>query len=164
MPKKNLYIDFDGVILDTMTQLKKDLQNQNLTKQEDIIKFYQTYPFEKIVQDQNILNDSINNIKRIITSNKFNLSILTHVNSLKEAEIKINYLRKYFNDITIIPCPKNIPKTKMIYTKNAILIDDYTENLKQWEKEKGIPIKFSQKELKIQYPTIKQLDEIIDLL
>ncbi|MCI5734180.1 MAG: hypothetical protein MR297_03250, partial [Tenericutes bacterium] len=124
---KNLYIDFDGVILDTITYLYRDLEEsgKNYTDEEKK-NFYINYNWENVIKDELIINDSINCIKKIIESNKFNLAILTHVNSIKEAVLKINYLRKYFKDITIIPCPKEISKTKMIHTKDAILIDDYS--------------------------------------
>ncbi len=163
MEKKNLYIDFDGVILDTITPLYEELEKQNITDEEDMRNFYINYPWENIINDKYILNDSINNIKQIIESNKFNLAILTHVNSLNEAVLKINYLRKYFSDITIIPCPKQIPKTKMIHTKDSILIDDYAGNLRQWEKEGGIPVRFSLKGNGKGFKTLKSLKEIINM-
>ena len=132
---KNLYIDFDGVILDTITYLYRDLEEsgKNYTDEEKK-NFYINYNWENVIKDELIINDSINCIKKIIESNKFNLAILTHVNSIKEAVLKINYLRKYFKDITIIPCPKEISKTKMIHTKDAILIDDYSpdEDIKKY--------------------------------
>lgn len=164
MERKNLYIDFDGVILDTITQsyadIKRDLLNPT---EEETCAYYATYPWETIIKDENIINDSIECIKKIINSNKFNLAILTHVNSLNEAIIKINYLRKYFKDITIIPCPKAISKTKMIHTAASILIDDYAGNLREWVKEGGIPITFSLTNEDKGYPTISKLDQIIDL-
>lgn len=161
---KNLYIDFDGVILDTITYLYRDFKEtcKNYTE-EEIKNFYVNYHWENIIKDDFIINDSINCIKKIIASNKFNLAILTHVNSINEAVLKINYLRKYFKDITIIPCPKEISKTKMIHTKDAILIDDYSGNLRKWKKEGGIPIKFSLGVEPNEFIVIKKLDEIIDL-
>ena len=33
MEKKNIYIDFDGVILDTITPLYNDYQTQNISKE-----------------------------------------------------------------------------------------------------------------------------------
>ena len=129
MKKTNLYIDFDGVILDTINPLYQKLQEDNIP--EDKIKdFFINYDWTKIIKDQYIINDSIDCIQKIIDSNKFNLAILTHVNSLHEAELKIKYLRKYFKDITIIPCPKAISKTKMVHTKDSILVDDYAGNLR----------------------------------
>ena len=161
---KNLYIDFDGVILDTITFLYQDEKyNSNLKNEEEMVKYFSEFPWEKIITDENILCDSINSIKKIIASNKFNLAILTHVNSIKEAVLKINYLGKYFKDITIIPCPKQISKTKMVQTKDAILVDDYSGNLREWNKEGGIAIKFSLDSEPEEFPVINNLEKIIDM-
>ena len=162
MKKKNLYIDFDGVILDTMTPIFEDYEKQKITKETEK-DFFINYPWNNIVNDTYIIGDAINDIYKILESNKFNLSILTHINSLNEGVLKINYLRKYFKDITIIPCPKEIPKTKMIETKDAILIDDYAGNLRDWEKEGGIPVRFSLKGNGKGFKTVKELKEIIEM-
>lgn len=162
MEKKNLYIDFDGVILDTMTPIFEDYEKQNITKEEEK-DFFVNYPWKNIVNDNNIIGDAINDIYKIIESKKFNLAILTHINSINEGILKINYLRKYFKDITIIPCPKEISKTKMIETKSAILIDDYAENLREWEREGGIPVRFNRKGNGKGFKVIKELKEIIEM-
>ena len=162
MKKTNLYIDFDGVILDTINPLYQKLQEDNIP--EDKIKdFFINYDWTKIIKDQYIINDSIDCIQKIIDSNKFNLAILTHVNSLHEAELKIKYLRKYFKDITIIPCPKEISKTKMVQTKDSILVDDYAGNLREWEKEGGIPVRFSQKMNGKGFKVVDKLDQLIEM-
>lgn len=163
MNKKNLYIDFDGVILDTMTTIMKDYNTKTFTTKQEEKQFFVNYPWETIIKDKYIINDAINDIYKIIESNKFNLAILTHVNSLNEAVLKINYLRKYFEDITIIPCPKEISKTKMIHTKDAILIDDYAGNLRSWKAEQGIPVRFSLKGNEKGFKTIKELKEVIEM-
>ena len=161
---KNLYIDFDGVILDTLTYIYRDLEESGKTyTDEQRKKFYINYNWESVIKDEFIINDSINCIKKIIDSNKFNLAILTHVNSINEAVLKIKYLRKYFKDITIIPCPKEISKTQMIHTKDAILIDDYSGNLREWKKEGGIHVKFSLGVEPNEFIVIKKLDEILNL-
>lgn len=162
MDKLNLYIDFDGVILDTLTPLSKEKEQNNISPEEER-KFYANYPWEKLLIDENIINDAIEDITKIIASNKFNLAILTHVNSLNEATLKIKYIRKYFQDITIIPCPKEISKTKMIHTKGAILVDDYAGNLREWEKEEGIPVRFSLKGNGKGYKVVKELKELIEM-
>ena len=162
MERKNLYIDFDGVILDTITPLYNDFKTKNISK-ENAKDFYINYPWEKIIDDKYIINDAIEDIKAIINSNKFNLAILTHVNSTKEAVLKINYLRKYFKDITIIPCPKEVSKTKMIHTKDNILIDDYAGNLREWRQEGGIGVRFNKEGNGKGFLTIKNLKEIIDM-
>lgn len=161
MEKKNLYIDFDGVILDTITPLYEDCKKEKISNNTK--DFYANYPWHKIINDKYIINDAINDIQKIIDCNRFNLAILTHVNSLNEAVLKVKYLRKYFKDITIIPVPKEISKTKMIHTKDSILIDDYAGNLREWEKEKGIGIRFNLEGEDKGFKNIKDLKEIIDM-
>ena len=162
MERKNLYIDFDGVILDTITPLYRDYEEQKIPI-EKRTEFYEKYPWETIINDDHIINDGINDIQKIIDSDKFNMAILTHVNSLNEAILKVKYLRKYFKDITIIPVPKAISKTKMIHTKDAILIDDYLGNLREWKEEEGIGIRFNQKGNGKGFKVIKDLREVIDM-
>ena len=162
MEKKNIYIDFDGVILDTITPLYNDYQTQNISK-ENAKEFFVNYPWDTIIDDKYIINNAIEDIQEIINSNKFNLAILTHVNSINEAVLKINYLRQYFKDITIIPCPKEVSKTKMIHTKDSILIDDYAGNLREWKQEGGIGVRFNREGNGKGFLTIKNLKEIIDM-
>lgn len=163
MEKLNLYIDFDGVILDTVTPTYTDLEKQNLKTEEEILDFFINYPWKDIIDDKYIIKDAINDIQKIIDSDKFNLAILTHINSLKEAVLKIKYLRNHFKDITIIPCPKEVSKTKMVHTKGAILVDDYAGNLREWEKEQGVPVRFSLKGNGKGYKVITELKELINM-
>ena len=166
MEKINLYIDFDGVILDTIPVLNQALIDAGLSEndsQEEIRDIFTNYPWHTIVDDKLILNDSINSIEKLIDSEKFDIAILTHVNSLNEAIEKIKYLRKYFRHITIIPCPKELSKTQIVYPKGAILVDDYPENLKEWESEEGIPVRFSLKGNGKGFKVVKKLDELIDM-
>lgn len=158
---KELYIDFDGVILDTIPHLYQAADEAGRERSDS--KFYETFDFKKILKDENILNDSINCIQKIIDSKKFNVSILTHINSLQEGIDKVEYLRKFFKDITIILVPKKISKTKMIHTKGAILIDDYAHNLREWESEGGISVRFSQKRNGKGFLVVDKLDQIIDM-
>lgn len=158
---KELYIDFDGVILDTIPHLYQAADEAGRERSDS--KFYETFDFKKILKDEYILNDSINCIQKIIDSKKFNISILTHINSLQEGIDKVEYLRKFFKDITIILVPKKISKTKMIHTKGAILIDDYAHNLREWESEGGISVRFSQKRNGKGFLVVDKLDQIIDM-
>ena len=162
MEKKNLYIDFDGVILDTITPLYSDYKEQQIPDEKNT-EFYENYPWDTIIDDKYIINEAIEDIQKIVDCEKFNLSILTHVNSLNEAVLKIKYLRKYFKDITIIPVPKAISKTQMIHTKDSILIDDYAGNLREWKEEGGIGIRFNQNNEDKGFIIIKNLKEVIDM-
>ena len=158
---QKLYIDFDGVILDTITVLYEEAERQEYEKNDP--EFYMHFDFKSILKDKYIINDSINCIQKLIDSNKFDVNILTHCNSIKEGADKVRYIRKYFKDMTVIICPKEISKTKMVHTENAILVDDYAGNLREWESEGGIPVRFSTKLNGKGFKVIDRLDQLIDM-
>jgi hypothetical protein len=158
---KRLYIDFDGVILDTITRLYEEAERQEYDKSD--LEFYRNFNYKCILKDKYIINDSITCVKKLIESSKFEVSILTHCVSIKEGSDKVKYIRKHFPDITVIICPKDISKTKMVHTKDAILVDDYEGNLKEWEKEGGIAVKFSTKLKSKGFTVIDKLDELLTL-
>lgn len=158
---KRLYIDFDGVILDTITKLYEIAKKENADK--DSPEFYINFDFKKILKDENILNDGINCIQKLLDCGKFEISILTHCHSMKEASDKVKYIRRHFKDMTVIICPKEISKTKMVHTEGAILVDDFAGNLKEWETDGGIPIKFSTTLNSKGYTVIDKLNSLINM-
>ena len=162
---KELYIDFDGVILDTINEGYSRMEELNLDPKnsDDCIKFFGTLNWNDFIKNTNEINDSISCIQKLIDSNKFRVSILTHINSLDEAIAKVNYIRKYFKDITIIPVPKKISKTKMVHSEGSILVDDYAGNLREWESAKGIGVRFSTKRNGKGFLVVDKLDQILDL-
>ena len=77
---------------------------------------------------------------------------------------KIKFLDGITNDLTIIPVPSGVSKTKMTQTKGAILVDDYSGNLIDWEASGGIGIKFTkEKESNCKFKNITSLEEILDI-
>ena len=162
---KRLYIDFDGVVMDTIPPLYEALQKSgaDVTNESEIRVFFASYDFSKIINDDNILNDSINCIKKLIDSKMFEISFLTHVNSLTEGCVKVEYLRRHFKDITIIMVPKEISKTKVVHSEGSILVDDYSGNLKEWEENGGIAVRFSKELESHGYKVLNHLDELIDM-
>ncbi len=162
---KRLYIDFDGVVLDTIPSLYAALEasGTDISNEKETARFFSTYDFDMIINDDYILNDSINCINKLIKSKMFEISFLTHVNSLPEGISKIEYLRNKFKNITIIIVPKEISKTKMVHSENAILVDDYSGNLIEWENTGGIAVRFS-KELESKgFKVINKLDALITM-
>lgn len=162
----NLYIDFDGVILDTIPPLYQMVKDHNIAENDEQAKriFFSQVDWENLIRNTPQINDSIECIKKIRKSQKFNIAILTHINSLQEGIAKIIFLEEKLPDITKIIVPKEISKTKMLETKGAILVDDYQGNLDEWASEGGIPIKFSTKVDKVyKYKSISRLDELLDL-
>lgn len=164
--KRRLYIDFDGVVMDTIPLLYNELAKNNveLGNEEEVHRVFAAFDYGQIIKDKNILNDSINCIKKILESGRFEVSFLSHINSLAEGEVKVKYLRKHFkNNITIIMVPRSIEKPKMVHSEGAILIDDYAGNLKEWEANGGIAIRFSKELESHGYKVINRLDMILDM-
>ena len=127
---KNLYIDFDGVILDTITpvyNLAKKLNLDVKKQSKEIGLLYSKIDWESLIEESEELSNSINSIKDLKASGKFNISILTHINSLKEAKAKIEFINSLFDDLTIIY------HNKYLYLKDDDLlykIQDYVHQLK----------------------------------
>ena len=163
---KNLYIDFDGVILDTIApvyNLAKKLNLDVKTQTKEVGLLYSKIDWETLIEESNELNDSINAIKKLSKSGKFHISILTHINSLKEAKEKIKFINNIVNDLTIIPVPAGVPKTMMTQTKDAILVDDFSGNLKLWQEAGGISVKFTKEKEESDYINITSLEELLEI-
>jgi len=157
-----VYIDFDGVILDTISVTYEMIKKLDLGKEEEIRDFYYNLDWDSLIKQTPQINDSIKCIKKLI-NNGFDVKILTHIISYNEGLGKIKYLKKLIPELEVILVPKAIDKCDMVNPKGAILIDDFTGNLDLWNKYGGIPIKFSDSGKKSKYQTITKLDEIIDL-
>ena len=99
---KNLYIDFDGVILDTITpvyNLAKKLNIDVKTQTKEMGLLFSKIDWETLIEESEELSNSTNSIKKLKESGKFNISILTHINSLREAKAKIEFINSLFNDL-----------------------------------------------------------------
>lgn len=162
---KELYIDFDGVILDTITPLYAGFKAAGISMDDLPARreYVTNLDFRTLVKDENILNDSINCINKLKESGLFQISILTHINSIDEGVVKVNYIRRYFKDITVILTPRSLDKTEMVHSEGSILVDDYSENLKIWKSRGGIPIKFSSEKKQREFISISKLDELIEI-
>ena len=163
---KNVDIDGDGGIRDTLPpvyNLAKKLNIDYKTQPEQVGLLFSKIDWEELISESPELSDSTNNIKKLKESKKFNISILTHVNSLKEAAAKIRFINGLFNDLTIIPVPKSCSKTMMTQTKGAILVDDFSGNLKEWQESGGIAVKFVKEIENGKYPEITSLEELLDM-
>ena len=162
----NMYIDFDGVIMNTIDVSYEMIKKQgiDLKDYDKVREFYQDIDWKKLLEDSEAINNSWDCIKKILDSKKFNVAILTHVNSLKEIEEKVKVIRQHFRDITIIPVPKSISKTEMLKAEGAVLVDDYVHNIKEWDKAGGYGIRFDLDMDGKGFPVIDRLDVLIDML
>jgi len=165
---KRLYIDFDGVVLDTIPVLYEklgiDTSGVDNGSAEEKIRKFANFDYRNVIKDKYILNDSVNCINKLLASKKFEISFLSHVHSLDEAIVKIKYLRHHFkDDITIIIVPGKISKTKMVHSEGAILVDDFSSNLREWQEAGGIPVRFNTELESKGFKVINRLDALLDM-
>ncbi len=161
---KDLYIDFDGVIYNSIDISYKMAEDENISKDyESYYQFFKNLDWCEVLEKSTEINDAFDCIKRIMASGKFKVFILTHVISLKEAEVKIDLIREHLTDVTIIPVPKRVSKNKMVKVNGAILVDDYTENLREWSLDGGTSVRFDLDMDGKGFPVIDRLDEVIEM-
>ncbi len=164
-----IYIDFDGVILNTDPLLFYEWRKQpnHLTLSESTkIKYMQEQDWNYIINNSPVINDSIYYLQNMDpTSN----SILTKVHSMIEAYEKTIWLRKNNIKLPIIIVPYYFKKTDIVNASGNTLIDDALCNLDDWKSFGGIPIFFDfdddnydtfQKENKQKYNKILSLSKI----
>ncbi len=160
----NLYIDFDGVIVNSIDVTYEMFDKLGLERnEENYSKFYRELDWNDVLSKCEAIHDSWKCLDKIIKSKKFNVAILTHVNSLEEAVVKVHEIRKHFRDITIIPVPKAISKTSMLKAEGAVLVDDFVHNLDEWHQAGGYSIRFDLDMDGKGYPVIDRLDVLIDM-
>lgn len=162
-----LYIDFDGVILDTEELLFEDwrkIENRHLLPETEKIKYIKNRNWDYILNNSPIINDSIYYLNNMNPKETF---ILTKVHSLEnEASAKIRWLRNQKVKQTIIPVPHDIKKSDVVDPYNNILVDDSLFNLEEWEELGGIPILFDINNDNYDSwnkPNIKEYKKVLDL-
>lgn len=154
-----IYIDFDGVIMNTNKSITKllDVNKVNRTNFGETVKFLTTLNWEEILNESNEINNAFHYLKEI--NNKLDVAILTHVSSEKEIKLKKQIILDNVGNLELIPVPREIDKCNYVDPKDSILIDDYSKNLELWEASGGVGIKFSNKE----HHKFKSLYNLIDI-
>lgn len=159
-----LYLDFDGVILDTITISNNYISVNNITDEHEIHNYFENLDWRDLINKSCIINDSIDNIWKLYNSNLFDISIITHYNSLQEVMLKDKFIKDNLpDDIKVYYVHHSNKKNSKVNAYNAVLVDDFRRNLKYWEEDGGIGIKFTSNNRECNYLKINSLDEIIDL-
>lgn len=158
----DLYIDFDGVILDTMTDAYKEYEEYKRSDDISSREYFEKLDWNTLLQESDQINNSIDNIKMLMDSGLYNVSVLTHVVCEAEIVAKVKFLGEKIPGLNVITVDKRNNKCDVVNCANAVLVDDYMENLELWAARGGIAIKFSDKNKRRQFMTIDSLDDLID--
>lgn len=157
--KIKLYLDFDGVILDTIDVTYSMFKKSGYA---DMHEFYKTLDWDNVIEISKPINDSINCIHDIVNSSLYDVNILTHVITREEAIAKKKFVSDNLPMVKLITVDKIFNKCDVVDCENAILVDDYMENLKLWSSKGGISIKFSDKGKDYDIMSIDNLGLLID--
>ncbi len=131
-----IYVDFDGVILDTDSIIDRVFANVKDINRSEFVK---NYDWNRLVNDATVISNSLYNLR----NSKYDTNILSKISSLNEGISKVNYLRDNEVMTNIHLVPANISKSEVVSARGNILIDDKVYNLEQWEECGGIPIFFN---------------------
>lgn len=159
---KKLYIDFDGVIYNSIDISYKMAAEKNMKSEKDFYLFYKNLDWCYVLKNSSEINNAFGYIRKLCEF--YDVAILTHVVSLDEVLEKVKLIRKHLDDVTIISVPKSISKTKMVCARDAILVDDYVQNLIEWKNAGGIGIKFDLDMDGKGFPVIDRLDKVVEIL
>lgn len=157
-----VYLDCDGVILDTINKSYQMLKEKGITTEAERKVFYSNISWEKLIIESGEINNSISKIKEL--SKYFDIEILTHFYTNNELNAKVNYFNVELPNINVIGVPKTIEKADFLDPRDAVLVDDYTPNLDYWKEKGGIPVKFSMSDKEYTCPVISDLLELIKIL
>lgn len=127
-----IYIDFDGVILDTEDVMFEEWHkkpNIHLLTEEDKIRYLQELDWDYLISISEPINNSIELLNRMDPSKT---AILTKIHSLKEGAAKIRWAKKNNIKQSIILVPHTLKKSDVVDANNNLLIDDYLKNLDEW--------------------------------
>jgi hypothetical protein len=182
--KAPLYLDCDGVIIDTPRYTRDLILNQygvdmwthkreNVEDDKKVAQFYKELNWFDFLQNVPTINNSIECIKKLEESELFlGPTIYTCVNSHQEIEAKTQYFDAFIPNASIIFTDghnqKNFSFDSQYYFShmycNPFLIDDDTRNLNNWKTYCGYAIPFDNGKPNNKLLGIQSLTEILEFV
>ena len=162
--KIDIFIDFDGVILDTINYTRGELLNQhgidlfehdrgNVEKEKKVSEFFKNINWESLIKYTPEINSSLYFINLIKAANIYNPIVYSAVNSESEKLAKEIFIKEKLNNVSFKTTNK---PPKDCNDPNSVLIDDDDYNLKYWY---GYPLHFNSNPNTI-FPSINDLGEV----
>ena len=130
-----IYIDFDGVILDTDTTIDNIIKDIKIDKKE----YIRTCNWDNLLNNTDVISNSI----KYLRESKLDINLLSKISTLEEGIAKVKYLRNNNINMNIHLVPTKISKSDMVNPKGNTLIDDKVYNLDEWNSKGGISIFFN---------------------
>ena len=163
-----IFIDFDGVILDSearMLERKYDLGLRDHKNKNEFNKYFEytnlnPKEWDYIIREAKSINNSVKIIKEL-EKMKINIAILTKIHTLYEMKIKLEELRKKNIICPVFFVPPGIRKHQVVIPNKQLLIDDSEKNIKEWIANGGNGLIFDSKIIEDTYEKVKSLEFLI---
>ena len=140
MEFNNIYLDFDGVLVDSEKRVVQYKEKQPNLSWDD---FFEKLNWYSLLEESLEINDSLKIVYELQKNHK-NIAILTKIHTLLEMQAKVNFLREK-NRITlpIFFVPPHVNKSQIIVpNRDDLLIDDSKKNIDDWISSGGIGMCF----------------------
>ncbi len=138
-----VYIDFDGVILDTEGPLFEQWikrTDHHFLPESEKIKYIQEMDWDYVLNNSLTINDSLYYLSQMDPEQS---AILTKVHSIEnEAESKLRWIRNNGIVQPVFFVPYFVKKSDIVSANGNTLIDDSLKNLREWVMSGGIPVFF----------------------
>ena len=156
---QTFYIDFDGVILDTMPLYRQVMVKYNI--KGDDSRLFRYMNVSDVINKKRAINNSLEILKKV--QDKIDVRILSKVNNDYEARIKREFLESCGINIPFIAVPQYEKKTNYVkdIDKNTILIDDLQTNIDDWLSCGGTGLLLKDKDIK-HYHCVKDLQTLLE--
>ena len=162
-----IYIDFDGVILDTELLLFEEWRKNpdRFSLPESVkIEYMNNSNWKYIIENSEVISDSIYYLKH---SDPTKTCILTKIHSMEnEGRAKLDWKKKNNIKQPMILVPYYCKKSEVVDPRGNILIDDCLRNLDDWIEQGGLGIFFDMDDDNYdswQQPNIKQYKKVNNL-
>ena len=167
MSKPILYIDFDGVILNTIEVVREMLRRDGCDADNwwEINRYFRRKDiWLEVFEKATIINDAINQIKKVMELGIFSeVIILTKItNVFDEERLKRDLLNQVLPGVRVITLQNGLNKALVVKAKGNVLVDDEPYNCVDWEKEDGIAISFSQFVSNLEENVINYISDVIN--
>lgn len=161
-----LYLDCDGVILDTIDTAYRLMQIEGLdiTNRKTVDNYFINSDWNVLIYEAGILKNSIIKIKRIIDSNVFSsVKILTKISgNLEEEKIKRILFGKLLPNVEVIAVKIDDNKDEIVDPVNNILVEDSINNADRWNLAGGVGVYFVKENPDYSKDQIDDLSEVLE--
>ncbi len=145
MYKNYIFLDYDGVVVNSEKKVKDLIKISNPKTQDEWKVFFDNINWKKVFEESTSINNSVEIIKELENMKK-NLVILTKIHTLKEAQEKVYDIRERRKiKLPIMLVPPHVNKYQIyIPSNNETLIDDSQKNIDFWVSNNGNGILFDE--------------------